>query len=146
VSSTSGTSRRSIALTATLLALLLWLPAQAAGPKVPESNAKVHGDYDVLCRGVINGQIKATVSAKHVHFTGTVKNEAGADVSVNGKVDLEGWRFKGKLDVGGQAVDLNGRVDPQDTGDDGINHARLVCTVKANAGKFGRMAGARVKP
>lgn len=130
---------------AALFALLFWLPALAA-QKSPESNAKVLGDYDVLCRGVISGQIKAVVSAKHVHFNGTVKNEAGNDVPINGKVDLDGWRFKGKLNVGGQAVDVNGRVDPRDPGDDGIARARLVCTVKSNTDKFGRMAGARVKP
>jgi hypothetical protein len=134
-----------VAKAAALFALLFLLPALAA-QKVPESNAKVHGDYDVICRGVFNGVIKATVSARHVHFTGTVKNEAGKDVSIDGKVDLAGWRFKGKLNVGGQVVDVNGRVDPQVGGNDGIDRARLVSTVKADAGKLGRMAGARVTP
>jgi hypothetical protein len=138
----SGKSRWPVAMMAALLALLLWFPAHAAAPAI--ANPKVQGDYDVLCRGVINGKIKATVSARHVHFNGTVRNEAGADVTINGKVDLVNGRFNGTVNAGGQELELTGRIDPPVDEANG-NHARLVCNVKAQGDKFGRMAGARVK-
>ena len=113
-------------------------PAPGGGPNDKPSpsrpSAKVRGLYVVRIAGYYSGTGEARASDAGIKISAKVKDPNGKDYSFQAKkLDIVDDRFTGTGTLEGVEVNIDGRVDPQDTrGNEVLKKGRITFTFSAN--------------
>ena len=113
----------------------------AAGAQaVPGGRPGTVGDYDLDFKGDFTGSGTAKINPAHLTFKVELQgvNGPGGTLDVP-KLKVENGRFNGTGTLGGQPVDITGRVDAGEGGVVSVN--RLVVTIRTKDGRVARAFG-----
>jgi hypothetical protein len=114
------------------------LPAPASAPP------RIYGAYTLRFGGAGAGQGKAVVTPKTVKIDATIIDEEGKSIvfsAPNLSIDKSSYRFRGTASLGGVAVTISGRIDPDDKT---LKTCRVVATYLTADGKSGRIVGRKI--
>jgi hypothetical protein len=137
---------RDVILIALVALALLWPPlASPSDERRFDPGAappRVNGAYKVSFAGPGVGSGRAVVNPNRVKIDGTLTDAQGNETAFDApdlEMDRSTYRFKGTGTLGGVALTVSGRVDPDDKT---LKKCRLVATFTTIDGRAGRIAGA----
>lgn len=112
-------------------------------PRLAPSEDRINGAYNVVAAGYVTGTGNAAVGASSINITMEVQDIYGESGRFHAQGFLENGRFAITGTVLGQAVTVEGRVDPRETRDGVMVPARISSTFRTADGSYGRICGPR---
>jgi len=122
---------------ASVALLLAALAATTLGK--PGSRPGTEGDYAMTFYGDLHGTGNAKINPTLLKLTAKLESTTGTGGTLFVKIHLDNGRFSGQGTLGGQPVDVSGRVDGPEGGI--VTVARLSIIVRTPDGRVGRGFG-----